>query len=1019
MADGTARPVIFISYCHLDEPKNPGPKDERWLTFVQSHLQPAVKHGIYDLWVDEDIPGGGAWRTEITKKLEECDVCVLLVSRHSLASDFIIDVEVETLRKRKEKGEAEIFPIVLTPCAVKTAPWIREINLRPPNGQPLSDFEDNERHKQMAAIAEEIAGIAEEIAKRKILPSKVFKIEVHSGAGLEINASMGGHDREGKQQIDISHLPETPYEYLVGRNDELKRLDDAWNDAKTNVVSLIAEGGAGKSALVNEWLKRLQTDNYRGAEVVLGWSFYSQGTKKRATAADEFLNWALDKFSIKLETTSAIAKGEAIAEAMMKYRVLLVLDGVEPLQHGLDTQLGQLKDQGLRALLRRLVATPPESRHSLIMLTSRLAVKDIARWRDSPAPIIDVNRLSDEAGAALLRDNGVWGTEKQLKAAADNFAGHPLALGLLASFLKETQKGDVRRRDHIRAYLADPASPLHDHARRVMESFEKEWLADQPVLLAIMQVVGLFDRPATRKSLFALRKGPAIKGLTEIIVGLDDKKWNRAVARLREAKLLSPNIVTLTDEIDAHPLVREWFGEHLRETNHDAWATAHGRLYEHLRNATTEGNASTLAELAPLYQAIGHGCRAGRHSEALADIYVSRICRETDFTHNRFYSINSLGAVNSDLAALSWFFEEPYYAPVPQLQRSDQAFVQGLAGTFLRLVGRLREALPAERASLESTVVAKDWENSAIGANNLSQAMVLLGDLSAALPVASRAIEYADQASVDKLLIDATANYGFCLFSLGRFGDAEAAFRRSEELQGQLDYTTPFLYTLRGQQYCELLLAKRLFRETYERAETMGNIAKQNNWIADVAYDSLIAFRAQMGCALQNLDALQSSDDAGFVKNADVRINKVIEDSYASGNLEFVARSILTRAAFRQALGDWAGAARDLEEVEEIAEPGPMRLFLCDMAIERARLMFAQIEAFAPLNGILEKDNSPKPTVPSSGQIAKLKTEAEKQLKVAADYIEKCGYHRRDEELAELQAVLRGEKKFADLPPRV
>jgi hypothetical protein len=48
-----------------------------------------------------------------------------------------------------------------------------------------------------------------------------------------------------------------------------------------------------------------------------------------------------------------------------------------------------------------------------------------------------------------------------------------------------------------------------------------------------------------------------------------------------------------------------------------------------------------------------------------------------------------------------------------------------------------------------------------------------------------------------------------------------------------------------------------------------------------------------------------------------------------------------------------------------------------------------------------------------------LKSEAEKQLKIAADYIDKCGYHRRDEELAERQAVLRGEKKFADLPARV
>src|SRR3954453_12518463 len=108
--------------------------------------------------------------------------------------------------------------------------------------------------------------------------------------------------------------------------------------------------------------------------LVLGWSFYSQGSKERATSAEEFLNWALGKLGITV-TTSATAKGEAIAEALAKRRVLLVLDGVEPLQHGLDRQQGELKDQGLRALLRRFAATPPGAAHGLVVLTSRLPVK--------------------------------------------------------------------------------------------------------------------------------------------------------------------------------------------------------------------------------------------------------------------------------------------------------------------------------------------------------------------------------------------------------------------------------------------------------------------------------------------------------------------------------------------------------------------------------------------------------------------------------------------------------------------
>src|SRR5580693_4746053 len=58
---------------------------------------------------------------------------------------------------------------------------------------------------------------------------------------------------------------------------------------------------------------------------------------------------------------------------------------------------------------------------------------------------------------------------------------------------------------------------------------------------------------------------------------------------------------------------------------------------------------------------------------------------------------------------------------------------------------------------------------------------------------------------------------------------------------------------------------------------------------------------------------------------------------------------LLSRAALRRSVGDWPAAERDLDEVEEIAEPGPMRLFLCNLALERARLALARREAFAPL----------------------------------------------------------------------
>ena len=249
--------------------------------------------------------------------------------------------------------------------------------------------------------------------------------------------------------VDYGRLPETPYKTLVGREAELKKLDDAWADQKTRIISLIAWGGAGKTSLVIEWLTRVRNDAYRDADAVLCWSFYSQGTQERAVAGEGLLDWALAKLKVKIETTSSTAKGERLAEELSRRRVLLILDGLEPLQFGPDGQEGALKEHGLRAFLRALAMKRPEAGHSLVVITSRLPVRDLAKWEGSTTPKIDLWRLSDEAGAVLLADAGVKGAPDELRAAAHDLAGHGLALSLLAGFLKLLHGGDVRAGSRI------------------------------------------------------------------------------------------------------------------------------------------------------------------------------------------------------------------------------------------------------------------------------------------------------------------------------------------------------------------------------------------------------------------------------------------------------------------------------------------------------------------------------------------------------------------------------------------
>src|SRR5204862_4253119 len=96
-------------------------------------------------------------------------------------------------------------------------------------------------------------------------------------------------------RLDLGRLPTSGPEF-VGRETEMDRLDAAWEDPGTHVVTLVAFGGVGKSALVSRWLDRRSAAGWPGVRRALDWSFYSQGTEERVASADRFLDHALRFF---------------------------------------------------------------------------------------------------------------------------------------------------------------------------------------------------------------------------------------------------------------------------------------------------------------------------------------------------------------------------------------------------------------------------------------------------------------------------------------------------------------------------------------------------------------------------------------------------------------------------------------------------------------------------------------------------------------------------------------------------
>jgi hypothetical protein len=183
-------------------------------------LKPAIKHGVFEFWVDRHMRGGVDWDPEIERRLRECDIFILLVSRYSMASDYIVDREIATIRERQNKGEdVHFYPLLLTHTPEIGLAKVMDKNLRPRDAKPFSSFLWNDRERHMSEAADEIAKIAEEVAARKAASSAVAP---PTPPVLPASAGTSAAPRlRPPELVDISHLPETGYKTLVGRDAEL------------------------------------------------------------------------------------------------------------------------------------------------------------------------------------------------------------------------------------------------------------------------------------------------------------------------------------------------------------------------------------------------------------------------------------------------------------------------------------------------------------------------------------------------------------------------------------------------------------------------------------------------------------------------------------------------------------------------------------------------------------------------------------------------------------------------------
>jgi tetratricopeptide (TPR) repeat protein len=905
--------TVFISYSH---------RDKKFLDELLAHLTPFVRSGSVTAWSDKQIAPGSKWLAEIQSALGRAGVAVLLVSPQFLASNFIHDHELGPLLKAAETKGVKILWVQVRASSYQETPLEAFQAVVSPPAKPLAEMKA-ERDRAWVQVCGEI--------KKAVGASPV-------SAGVPPISS---------PILDLGRLPVLG-PHFVGRTSEMARLDTAWEDPRTHVLTLVAFGGVGKSALLHHWLDRMAADGWRGATRVLDWSFYSQGSQDQNTSAEPFIDHALRFFGDPdPKAGSPHDRGARLAGLIRKERTLLILDGIEPLQYppGRPEIEGRLKDPGLAALLKGLAW---ENR-GLCAVTTRERIADLS-GHPSTAPQISLEKLDPDAAVELLRRLGVEGRASELTAAAKEFQHHALTLTLLGNFLRRAHNGDIRKRREIDLHKADEKQG--GHAFRVIAAYAR-WLGEGPEI-AILRLLGLFDRPAKADALEVLRAAPPIPGLTEALVDLPEEDWRLAVSNLRDHGLLLAADPREPETLDAHPLVRSCFAEEIESHRPAAWQEGNRRLYEHLCRFAPD-LPDILEAMQPLYAAIVHGCRAGRQQEAMDEVYWRRIVRG-----NEFFSARKLGAFGSELTALSGFFDRPWSQPFAHLTAADQAFVLNTAAFHLRALGRLAEAVEPMQAGLEARIAQENWENAAASASNLSELTLTLGDVPRAAAFGEQSVQLADRSGNVSWKMVSRTTWADALHQAGRWEESAAAFREAETMQAEWQPQHPRFYSLRGFRYCDLLLGRaepeagagldglagsgshpeevtrfhQTCRDVLERARQTLERFERRYPLLDIALDHLTLGRAYLGLALT-----ASGDDrtAGLAQAAEP-LDRAVDGLRRAGQEDDLPRGLLARAALRRFRFDFPGTAADLTEVLEIAERGPMRLHECDAHHEWARL---------------------------------------------------------------------------------
>lgn len=744
----------------------------------------------------------------------------------------------------------------------------------------------------------------------------------------------------------VSDIPSPPEEYiahpytllqthnLIGRQDELNLLTD-WvakpgSDVyKANILSIVAIGGMGKSALTWKWFNDIAPEEMNPMAGRMWWSFYESDA-----SFENFIIRALAYVSNRsIDEIKKIAAPDREAELLAildKEPFLFVLDGLERIliayarmdaAHLSDDEVDQVTaniksavyglpeytaqsftgqhrlrktaDPGVGAFLRKLTSI----RASRILVSTRLYPAELQIGTGRPASgcyALFLSGLSDNDAMDLWRSFEISGSRETLLRLFNLVENHPLLIQALASVIANDHRNpgdfDGWRDNHpdfdpFNLPLVQVRSHILEFALRGLSGKSRQ----------VLHTIAAFRMPGQYDTLSALLIGEGkpcsdARELDAVLTELEDRGlvgWDKRANRY-----------------DLHPIVRGVVWSGLGDEARQGVYTGLQAHFESVPMIEDWEKVESLENLTPAIELYYTLIGLGRFDDA----YVVFRDRLNDATLYR------LSAGRQRVELLEMLFPDGVDKP----PRLSGQYKQGNALNSLALAyqfsGQPGHAAPLYRRDIEICREMEDDENLSITLRNLSYALRQAGGLREAEGSARQALE------ISRRIEDGFKE----AVSLQWLGLALAARGETEESKAALDRSLRMFIRQSNKQGEGLSSAYLAHRAVWlgenEKAAGFAASAWELAHVQRLPADIIRSARLEGEAAL----------GLGETARAEERLHYALGRARAVNLVEEDLPALIALAELKRREGDEQAARDLLDDVWEYAERGPYPPFHSD-----------------------------------------------------------------------------------------